>query len=125
MKKAAVIALLLLILVFWGEAVFELLLHAVEIVLEVLELLMDELLEGVLHLAPHDAQAVTAWLGFGVFSLLLYFGFRKLRRGWVRMKLATPAWWEEEKARLAAMKSSLGWPAVLIALVLLLVLIYL
>lgn len=125
MKKASLIILTLLVLVFWGEAVLEAALHGIETVLEILELLMDELLEGVLHLAPHDAQAVTAWLGFGVFALLLVYGLKKLKRWWQRLRIATPEWWEEEKPRLRAMRKSLGWPLMLVVLLALLILVYL
>jgi hypothetical protein len=125
MKKAILIVLALLVLVFWGEAVLEAALHGIEIVLEIMELLMDELLEGVLHLAPHDAQAVTAWLGFGVFALLLIWGLKKLARWWQRLRIATPDWWKEERMRLRTMRPALGWPLVLVVLLVLLILVYL
>lgn len=124
MKKAIFVALALLTLVFWGESVLELLAEGLEIVLETLELLMERFLEAVLSLTPHEAQVVTAWLGFGIFALLLIFGLRKLTRWWEDLNVNPPAWWGEEKERLAAMRSSLGWPLVLIVLVALLILVY-
>jgi hypothetical protein len=125
MKKAILIVLALLVLVFLGEAVLDLLAEGLEIVLETLELVTERLLEAVLALTPYEAQAVTAWLGFGAFALLLVFGLKKLARWWQRMRITAPAWWEEEKARLMAMRSSLGWPLVLIGLLVLLILVYL
>jgi hypothetical protein len=125
MKKALFISIGLLILVFWGDAVLSVLVHLVEIVLETLELLVDHFLEGVLKLEPHEAQAVTAWLGFGLFVLILVLGLKKLMAVTQRLRITAPAWWEEEKVRLRAMRSSMGWPLALIAMVVLLILLYL
>lgn len=121
MKKALLIGSGILILVFWWHALLELLLHAVLIVLEILELLVDTVLEHV-GLTLYEAQMVTAWLGFGVFTLLMIVGLKKANTAVQRLKTQTPLWWEEEKARLEAMRSSLRWPAALVVLAALLVL---
>jgi hypothetical protein len=125
MRKALFIGIGLLILVFWGDVVLSLLVHLVGIILETLELLTDQFLEGVLKLDPYEAQAVTAWLGFGLFTLILVLGLKKLTTFSQRLRITAPAWWEEEKVRLQAMRSSMGWPLALIAMVMLLVLLYL
>jgi hypothetical protein len=125
MKKALFIGIGLLILAFWGDAILGLLEHLVEIILETLELLVDHFLESVLKLAPREAQMVTAWLGFGLFTLILVLVLKKLARVLQRFRIQAPAWWEEEKVRLRAMRSSMGWPLGLIAMVVILVLLYL
>jgi hypothetical protein len=125
MKKALFIGIGLLILAFWGDAILGLLEHLVEIILETLELLVDHFLESVLKLAPREAQMVTAWLGFGLFTLILVLVLKKLARVLQRFRIKAPAWWEEEKVRLRAMRSSMGWPLGLIAMVVILVLLYL
>jgi hypothetical protein len=125
MKKALFIGIGLLILIFWGDAVLSLLVHLIEIILETLELLVDHFLEGVLKLEPHEAQVATAWLGFGLFVLILVLGLKKLMTVTQRLRITGPPWWEEEKVRLRAMRSSMGWPLALIVMVLFLVLLYL
>jgi hypothetical protein len=125
MKKALFIGIGLLILAFWGDAILGLLEHLVEIILETLELLVDHFLESVLKLAPREAQMVTAWLGFGLFTLILVLVLKKLARVLQRFRIQAPAWWEEERVRLRAMRSSMGWPLGLIAMVVILVLLYL
>lgn len=125
MKKAVIIGVVLLILVFWGSAILPWLVEALEIFLETLELITERVLEALLALSPYQAQATTAWLGFGLAVFLLVIGYRKLSAWWRRMQARLPAWLEEEKARLAAMRYSLGWTLGLILIVGLLVLIYL
>lgn len=125
MKKATLIVLAFLVLVFWGEAVLNLLAEGLEIVLETLELLTERFLEAVLALTPYEAQAATAWLGFGTAALLLVYGLKKLMRGWQRLRIATPDWWKEERMRLRTMRPALGWPLVLVVLLVLLILVYL
>ena len=87
----------------------ELLLHAVFIALETLELLVDTFLESIIGLTLYEAQAVTAWLGFGTFLLLLVFGLKRLNILMQRLKAQVPAWWEEEKAQLRLMRKTYGW----------------
>jgi hypothetical protein len=125
MKKPIIIGAGLLILVFWGDVVLEWVGEILVILLETLELLTEELLEAMLALTPYQAQAVTAWLGFGVFSLLLVVVLRKLVGLAQRFRITGPVWWQEEKVRLRAMYSSIGWPLGVLGLVLILVLIYL
>ncbi len=117
MKKALFIGIGLLILMFWGSAVFGILLHIVVIVLETLELLVDTFLENVMGLGLYEAQAVTAWLGFGTLLLLVVVGLKKLTAYLQRLRIQAPEWWKEEKVRLRAMRSSLGWPMTLVILV--------
>jgi hypothetical protein len=120
MKKALFIGIGLLILAFWGGAVLGFLLHLLVYALEFLELIMDTLLEAV-GLTLYESQMVTAWVGFGVFLLLLVVGLKKLSAYLQRLKIAAPAWWEEEKARLRAMRSSMGWSLAAAGLVVLLI----
>lgn len=117
MKKAAFIGIALLALVFWSGPILQLLLHALIILLEVLELLVDTILEAI-GLGLYEAQAVTAWIGFGLFCLLLVEGLRRLNNWSQRVQERAPIWWQEEKARLAAMRTALRWPIALTALVL-------
>ncbi len=121
MKKALFIGSGILILVFWGHAVLELLLHAIFIVLEILELLVDTVLEAV-GLTLYEAQMVTAWLGFGVFTLLLGVALKKVNTAIQKLKIQAPEWWEEEKVRLRAMRSSLRWPLTIVVLMIFLIL---
>lgn len=115
MKKALLIGGGILILIFWGHAVFGLLLHVVFIVLEVLELLVDTILEHA-GLNLYEAQMVTAWLGLGAFSLLLIVALKKLNAAMQKWRIEAPVWWEEEKARLRAMRSSMRWPVAIVVL---------
>ena len=120
MKKAIIAVGVLGVLIFWGDTVLEGLVHLLEIFLETLELITERLLEGLLALTPHEAQAVTAWVGFGVLVFVLITGVRKLTSWGQRLRGRARLWWEEEKPRLAARGSSIGWPLG-VALLLLLV----
>lgn len=127
-KKAivigVVIGVVLPILIFWGSAVLELLLHAVELILETLELITERVLEFLLVLSPYQAQAATAWIGFALLMAILFFGYRKLKSWWERTRPKFLSWRDEEIARFAPLRPLLGWPlgvAVLAVLILLIV----
>lgn len=124
MRKAAVIGVVLLILIIWGNAVLHLFLEAMEVVLETLELITERVLEALFAVTPHEAQAVTAWLGLTALIVLLASAYRKLA-AWLRlMRIKAPAWWAVQKARVWEMRSSIGWSFGILAMVILLVLIY-
>ncbi|MGZ8247706.1 hypothetical protein, partial [Methylomagnum sp.] len=100
MKKAGLIGVGLLILLIWGDMLLGLLLHGVELVLETLELLTEMFLETVFSVELYRAQAVTAWLGLGLFVLLMVFVVKRLIRRVRHWKATLPAWWRETKAEL-------------------------
>lgn len=104
MKKAILIGIGLLILFFTWHTLLELLLHAIEIVLEVLELLVDTFMEQVMGLDLYESQKATAWLGFGVFLLLLVLGLKKLILWCQETQERVGEWWGEEKIRLHALR---------------------
>lgn len=116
MKKAIFIGVGLLVLVLWWDVVLELLADLLELTLETLGLITERALEAVLALTPYEAKAVAAWLGLGLFVLLVIVVLRKIAAVTQRLQVTAPVWWEEEKVRLRAMRSSLGWPLVLIVL---------
>jgi len=129
MKKLAVVVLVLMALIFGGEWVIEILHHILElmfhgvmIVLEYLELFTEEVLEIVLAIAPREAQTLTAWLGMGLFLILLTLLVRTLLGWYERLKTWFIPWWAEEKASIQATYAKMGWP--LIALGMLLIAAY-
>lgn len=119
MKKAAFIGISLLILLIWGDMLLGLLLHGVELVLETLELLTEIFLETVFSVELYRAQAVTAWIGLGLFLLLLFFVGRWLMRRVRRWKAAVPIWWKETKAEWRAWWATYRWPVSLMVVVIL------
>lgn len=110
--------------ILWGDVLLDFLITAVELLLETLELVTEHLLEALLTLTPYEAQAVTAWLGFGVLMLFLLFGFKKLNRIFQRAKSAVPVWWQEQKERVQISWTSIGWQIALTGMVLMLLLLY-
>lgn len=72
----------LLVLGFWfqGDAILGFILHLLHVLVEILELGLEHLLESLFHLEGHDAQVWTAWIGLGAFSVLIYLGYREVRR---------------------------------------------
>lgn len=123
MKKALVIGIGLLVMIFWGGVIMEVLAEGVKLGLEVAELVTEELLEGLLALTPYEAQLVTAWLGFGLAALLLIIGLKKFNTWWQRFRLWQSSWWAEEKVRLEEMRSNISWPLAVVGLLALLVLV--
>jgi hypothetical protein len=130
MKKLVVALLILGFLVFGGEIVVEIMhhilelaLHAVLIVLEYLELFTEEMLEAALEIAPREAQTLTAWLGLGLFLIILTLIVRKLLDVYQGFREWFGPWWQEQKAYLKELYARLGWPVV--GLVILLVAGYL
>jgi hypothetical protein len=124
MKKAGVIGAGLLAAIFWGDVLLDFLITAVELLLETLELVTEHLLEALLALTPYEAQAVTAWLGFGLLLLFLLFGFKKLNKVFQRARATVPAWWQEKKERVHISRTGIGWQIALTGMVLILLLLY-
>ena len=93
--------------------------------LETLELVTETVLEALLALTPYEAQMVTAWLGLGLFVLMLIIALKKLVALTQTFRTKGPIWWQEEKARLKAMTSSIGWPLGVAGLVFIIALLYL
>lgn len=71
LKRPAIYLAAAAMLVLFGGVLLPLLGHIVIICLEVMELLLENFLEAVFGLELHDAQMVTAWTGFIVFTVLL------------------------------------------------------
>lgn len=124
MKKAAFIGIGLLILLIWGDMLLGLLLHGVELVLETLELLTEMFLETVFSVELYRAQAVTAWLGLGIFLLIMFFVGRRLIRRARHWKAAAPVWWGETKAEWRAWWAAYRWLVGLLAVVALALMIF-
>lgn len=124
MKKAGVIGAGVLAAIFWGDVLLDFLITAVELLLETLELVTEHVLEALLALTPYEAQAVTAWLGFGLLMLILLFGFKKLNGIFQRAKSTVPVWWQEQKERIQVSWSSIGWQIALTGVALILLLLY-
>lgn len=125
MKKLVVILLVLVGLIFGGEIVvevlhhiLELMLHAVLIVLEYLELFTEETLEVALEIAPREAQTLTAWLGLGVFLIVLTLLVRKTIDLYQAFREWFDPWREEQKARLGELYARLGWPVLTLGVLL-------
>lgn len=124
MKKAGVIGAGVLATLFWGDVLLDFLITAVELLLETIELVVEHLLEAVLALTPYEAQAVTAWLGFGILMLFLLFAFKKLNGFFQRAKTDFPVWWQEQKERVQISWTSIGWQIALTGMLLMLLLLY-
>ncbi|HYE37441.1 hypothetical protein [Methylocaldum sp.] len=124
MKKAVVIGAGLLVLILWGDVLLHLLITAIELVLETMELVAEHLLEALLELTPYEAQAVTAWLGFGLLMLFLLFGFKKVNNFVQRAKLTAPVWWQDQKGHFRINWDSIGWQIALTGMALMLLLLY-
>jgi len=125
MKKLVVILLVLVGLIFGGEIVvevlhhiLELMLHAVLIVLEYLELFTEETLEVALEIAPREAQTLTAWLGLGLFLIVLTLLVRKTIDLYQAFREWFDPWREEQKARLGELYARLGWPVLTLGVLL-------
>lgn len=69
---------------FWhfGDVLIGTLLHALHVVIEVLEMGLEHLLEALFHLEGHDAQMATAWIGLALTLTLIAFIGNRLRRAW-------------------------------------------
>ncbi|MGI9211338.1 MAG: hypothetical protein ACR2HF_02600 [Methylococcaceae bacterium] len=122
MKKLVVTILVLLVLIFGGEMlteivhhILELMIHAVLIVLEYLELFTEESLEAVLVIAPREAQTLTAWLGMGLFLIILTLIVRKLLDVYQHFREWVGPWWEEQKTYAQDLYARLGWPVMALA----------
>lgn len=125
MKKAGVIiGAGVLATLIWSDVLLDFLITAVELLLETIELVVEHLLEAVLALTPYEAQAVTAWLGFGILMLFLLFVFKKLNGVFQRAKTDFPVWWQEQKERVQISWTGIGWQIALTGMVLMLLLLY-
>jgi hypothetical protein len=124
-KKRLIIGLCILAAIIWVEALAAFMGELTILFLETLELLTEHFLEALLTLTPYEAQAVTAWLGFGLGFFLLIFLLKKLNVLFDKLCSLAPRWWEEERSRFRAMRQNLGWPLAMIGLLMILVLIYL
>jgi hypothetical protein len=71
---------LVLVLWFSWRAILGFILHMLLIMAEILELVIDNLLEKVLHLEGHSAQMYTAWIGLGIFLALVASGYANAKR---------------------------------------------
>lgn len=125
MKRLVVIFLVLIALVFGWELVLELLHHVLElmfhgvmIVLEYLELITEEGLEVGLAIAPREAQTLTAWLGMGLFLILLTLLVRKMMDWYQNFCSWFGPWCQEEKARFRELYATMGWPLIGLGLIL-------
>ncbi len=125
MRKLVVILLVLVGLIFGGEIVvevlhhlLELMLHAVLIVLEYLELFTEETLEAALEIAPREAQTLTAWLGLGLFLIVLTLLVRKTIDLYQAFREWFDPWREEQKVRLGELYARLGWPVLALGVLL-------
>ena len=68
----------------FGDVLLGTFLHALHVVIEVLEMGLEHLLEALFHLKGHDAQMATAWIGLGLILTLIAFIGNRLRRAWRR-----------------------------------------
>ncbi|MGX2039666.1 hypothetical protein ACWJKU_05960 [Methylocaldum sp. MU1018] len=125
MKKAVVVGAGLLVLILWGDVLLHLLITAIELVLETIELVTEHVLEALLEVTPYEAQAITAWLGFGLLILFLVLGFKKLNKIVQQAKSTVPTWWQGQKERVHLNRTALGWQIALTGMVLMLLLLYL
>jgi hypothetical protein len=75
-----ILSAFVLVLWFSWRAILGFILHALLIVAEVLELLLDYLLEHVLHLEGHSAQMYTAWIGLVALIALVAYCYTHARR---------------------------------------------
>ena len=66
----------------FGDVLLGTLLHALHVVIEVLEMGLEHLLEALFHLEGHDAQMATAWIGLALILTLIAFIGNRLRRAW-------------------------------------------
>lgn len=124
-KKRLIIGLGILAAIIWADALLGLLGHLTIVLLETLELVTEEILEALLILTPYEAQAVTAWIGFGLAVFLLIVLLKKLTVLFDKLRALAPVWWDEEMARLRALRSNWVWPLAAIGLLMFLVLVYL
>jgi len=124
MKKAGVIGAGVLAAIVWADVLLHVLITAVELLLETLELVVEHLLEALLALTPYEAQAVTAWLGFGALMFFLVVGVKKLNKAFQHAQTAVPAWWQEQKDRVRISLPGIGWQIALTGMVLMLLLLY-
>jgi hypothetical protein len=125
MKKAGMIAAGLLAAIFWGDVLLDFFVTAVELLLETIELVTEHVLEALLALTPYEAQAVTAWLGFGILMVALFFAFKRLSLVYQRAKSVFPVWWQAQKERVQVSWTGIAWQTALTGMVLMLLLLYL
>ncbi len=80
-----------LVLVLWcyGDVLLGVALHALYLVIEILELGLEHLLEKLFQLHGHTAQMWTAWIGLGLLLTLGLYAYRRVRRV---LTARCPAW---------------------------------
>lgn len=101
-----------------ADAVWGLVAHAVILLLEIAEELLDTFLE-VVGMAPGAAQMITAYIGVLVFVVLMYFLARKYKGWTLRIKESFRDYrdmyihllWVDGRAQFTAWWQALDWPA--------------
>ena len=73
----------------FGDVLLGTLLHALHVVIEVLEMGLEHLLEALFHLEGHDAQMATAWIGLVLILILVTYIGKRLRQAW---RSRFPSW---------------------------------
>jgi uncharacterized membrane protein YhaH (DUF805 family) len=73
----------------FGDVLLGTLLHALHVVIEVLEMGLEHLLEALFHLEGHDAQMATAWIGLALILILVTYTVKRLRQAW---RSRFPSW---------------------------------
>ena len=66
----------------FGDVLLGTLLHALHVVIEVLEMGLEHLLEALFHLEGHDAQMAMAWIGLALILILVTYIGKRLRQAW-------------------------------------------
>lgn len=73
----------------FGDVLLGTLLHALHVVIEVLEMGLEHFLEALFHLEGHDAQMATAWIGLALILILVTYIGKRLRQAW---RSRFPSW---------------------------------
>jgi hypothetical protein len=73
----------------FGDVLLGTLLHALHVIIEVLEMGLEHLLEALFHLEGHDAQMATAWIGLALILILVTYTGKRLRQAW---RSRFPSW---------------------------------
>jgi hypothetical protein len=73
----------------FGDVLLGTFLHALHVVIEVLEMGLEHFLEALFHLEGHDAQMATAWIGLALILILVTYIGKRLRQAW---RSRFPSW---------------------------------
>lgn len=99
----------MLLLGLMAELILPLFEEGLILLLETLELAVDTVFEVLVGLTAEQAQRATAWTGFLVFlGFAVWAGF-KIRKRYLLMKAAAPAWWEARKQDIREEWRAMSW----------------